>query len=171
MATRLHRNRRHGRHAQDLRRAIDCLPPTTREAMLAGISAEQRIIVGAYTDREGGVCPMLAAHRRGGRTDLLAFAHAWDRFTGAGRSPRRASSRELRALIAHLEASLLQDTAPELDRAIREHRELLARHRHALRAALSEIDRPGEILVRRARHGARRCATAAARTERPAAPA
>ena len=63
---------------------------------------------------KGGVCPMLAAHRRGGRTDLLAFAHAWDRFTGAGRRPRRASRRELGVLVAHLEASLLEDAAPEL---------------------------------------------------------
>ena len=47
--------------------------------MLEGIDANT-IIVGAYTDRRGGVCPMLAAHRHGGRTDLLAFAHAWDRF-------------------------------------------------------------------------------------------
>jgi hypothetical protein len=154
MSTRLHRNPRHGRLAQELRRAVDCLPPTTREAMLAGIAANERIIVGAYTDREGGICPMLAAHRRGGRTDFLAFARAWDRFTGAGRSPRRASRRELRALIAQLEASLLQDAAPELDRAIREHLELLAHRRRALSAALSEIDRPGEIIARCARRPA-----------------
>jgi hypothetical protein len=162
MPTRLHRNRRYGQLAQELRRAIDCLPAATREAMLAGIAANQRIIVGAYTDREGGICPMLAAHRRGGRTDFLAFARAWDRFTGAGRSPRRASRRELRALIAQLEASLLEDAAPELDHAIREHRELLAHRRRALGAALSEIDRPGEILVRRARRSARRPAPARA---------
>ena len=36
--------------------------------MLDGIEANH-IIVGAYTDRHGGVCPMLAAHRNGGRTE------------------------------------------------------------------------------------------------------
>ena len=46
-----------------LRLAIDCLPVATREAMLAGVRANERIIVGAYVDGEGGVCPMLAAHR------------------------------------------------------------------------------------------------------------
>jgi hypothetical protein len=32
--------------------------------MLEGIEAN-RIIVGAYSDRQGGICPMLAAHRNG----------------------------------------------------------------------------------------------------------
>src|SRR5205809_7492203 len=50
----------------ELRRTIDCLPLATREAMLAGVRAGERIIVGAYVDARGGVCPMLAAHRRGG---------------------------------------------------------------------------------------------------------
>lgn len=107
----------------ELRRAIDCLPVETREAMLAGVSDSRRpILVGAYTDGEGGACPMLAAHRRGGRTDFLAFACAWDRFAGVARRPRRATRRELGVLIAHLEASLLEDAAPDLARAISEHR-------------------------------------------------
>src|SRR4051812_2895618 len=92
------------RRIEDLRRAIDCLPDRTKVAMLEGIT-ESTIIVGAYPDRRGGVCPMLAAHRRGGRTDLLAFAHSWDRFCEARRS-RPASDRELAVLKAHLEASL-----------------------------------------------------------------
>jgi hypothetical protein len=50
------------RPAQELRTAIDCLPLQTRKAMLDGLGAN-RIIVGAYVDRDGGVCPMLAAHR------------------------------------------------------------------------------------------------------------
>src|SRR4249919_1464802 len=62
---------------EELRQAIDCLPARTRVAMLDGVHSNS-IIAGAYTDRSGGVCPMLAAHRCGGRTDLLAFAHAWD---------------------------------------------------------------------------------------------
>jgi hypothetical protein len=96
---------RRRRPARDLRTAIDCLPLKTREAMLDGIAAG-RIIVGAYSDRRGGVCPMLAAHRNGGRTSLASFARAWDRYTGASRRPRRATPRELTTLRAMLEASI-----------------------------------------------------------------
>jgi hypothetical protein len=94
------------RVAQELRQAIDCLPERTRRAMLDGIEAND-IIVGAYTDRRGGVCPMLAAHRHGGRTSLASFAKAWDRYTGARKRPRPATERELRTLRAMLEASLI----------------------------------------------------------------
>jgi hypothetical protein len=97
------------RQAERLRNVVDCLPYETRVAMLAGLDRYDRIIVGAYTDRKGGVCPMLAAHRCGGRTDFSSFARAWDRFTGAGRRARRASERELRTLRAQLEASLWRD--------------------------------------------------------------
>ena len=71
--------------SDELRRAIDCLPQRTRVAMLQGVR-ESEIIVGAYTDRQGGVCPMLAAHRNGGRTNFISFARAWDRFAGAKRA-------------------------------------------------------------------------------------
>src|SRR3954454_19532529 len=94
------------RVAQELRQAIDCLPDRTRRAMLDGIEAND-IIVGAYTDRRGGVCPMLAAHRHGGRTSLASFAKAWDRYTGARKKPRPATEREVRTLRAMLEASLM----------------------------------------------------------------
>jgi hypothetical protein len=73
--------------------------------MLDGI-ANSRIIVGAYTDRQGGVCPMLAAHRNGGRTSLASFARAWDGYTDAARRPRPATERELNTLRAMLEASI-----------------------------------------------------------------
>lgn len=95
----------------DLRLAIDCLPLRTREAMLEGVRSNE-IIVGAYSDRHGGVCPMLAAHRHGGRTSFVSFAHAWDRFAGAKRA-RRATQRELRVLEAHLEASILAESGGE----------------------------------------------------------
>ena len=100
----LRRGRR--REAQRLRSVVDRLPYETRVAMLEGIGRYDRIIVGAYTDRTGGVCPMLAAHRCGGRTDFRSFARAWDRFTGAGRRARTATERELRTLTAQLEASV-----------------------------------------------------------------
>ena len=113
------RSRRSAR--EDLRLAVACLPRRTRVAMLEGIESND-IIVGAYTDRKGGVCPMLAAHRCGGRTDFLGFARAWDRFTHARRA-RLATERELTVLKVYLEASLLDD-APltgDLGQAIADH--------------------------------------------------
>src|SRR4051795_8316137 len=107
--------------AQELRQAIDCLPERTREAMLEGLDHNE-IIVGAYTDRHGRVCPMLAAHRRGGRTSLATFAKAWDRYTGAGRRPRPATERELRTLRSMLEASLIYGSS-EIAAAAAEYRE------------------------------------------------
>lgn len=85
--------------------AVEALPRHTKEAMLRGIDTN-RIIVGAYADsRSGGICPMLAAHRNGGRTSVASFARAWDDFTGAKR-PRRATRREVRTLRSLLEWSL-----------------------------------------------------------------
>ena len=84
------------------------MPRQSREAMLRGIEANT-IIVGAYTDRDsGGICPMLAAHRNGGRTDLSSFARSWDRYTDAD-GPRPATEREIRTLVALLEGSLVDD--------------------------------------------------------------
>jgi hypothetical protein len=144
--------RRHRKHAQDLRLAIDCMPRGTRMAMVEALE-DQRIIVGAYTDGDGGVCPMLAAHRNGGRTSLASFARAWDRYTGAT-TMREASPRELRVLRAMLEASLYyEDNAESLakhaadaqalaeQRTIREEQE---------RADTGERDRTPEL---RKRHG------------------
>ena len=113
----------------DLRRAVDCLPRATRIAMLDGIRSND-IIVGAYTGPDG-ICPMLAAHRAGARTDFISFAKAWDRFALNGsrcRSARRATRRELLVLITQLEASLLDDEAPasDLAAAIAEHQTLVA---------------------------------------------
>src|SRR3954453_2208768 len=96
--------------AQRLRTAVELLPLHTREAMLRGIDSSE-IIVGAYTDRDGGVCPMLAAHRNGGRTSFASFARAWDEFTQARRL-RRASRREIRVLRSYIEMSLLADDMP-----------------------------------------------------------
>ena len=127
---------------EDLRLAIDCLPVRTRRAMLEGIRGNE-IIVGAYADRAGGVCPMLAAHRCGGRTSFVSFAHAWDRFAGARRA-RRATSRELRILEGQLEASLLAEEHAGLDlgAAIADHEALRsARAERATRGA--ETRRPG----------------------------
>jgi hypothetical protein len=99
-----------------MRAVVDCLPYETKIAMLDGLERYE-IIAGAYSDRRGGVCPMLAAHRCGGRTDFRAFARAWDRFTGARKRSRRASERELRTLNAQLERSVWRDEL-ERDRLI-----------------------------------------------------
>jgi hypothetical protein len=118
---------------QELRHAIDALPMKTRVAMLEGIRRNE-IILGAYTSDDGGVCPMLAAHRGGGRTNAEGFAKTWDRFGGiTGRRARRATKRELLILTTHLEMSLLADSepAPDLAVALAEHRALVARNERA----------------------------------------
>src|SRR3954465_5271993 len=114
----MRRSRRDAR--EDLSLAVRCLPHHTRLPMLEGVRAND-IIVGAYTDRKGGVCPMLAAHRCGGRTDFLAFAHAWDHFTNAKRARLAtepavknakgaplATGGEVKTLVSYLKASLAE---------------------------------------------------------------
>jgi hypothetical protein len=152
------RNRRS--HENDavgrLRLAIDCMPVATREAMLQGVRSSERVIIGAYVDDHGGACPMLAAHRCGGRTDFLTFAKSWDRFTRAKLGRRVATPRELRILIAQLEDSLAESSGLELDRAIREHRALLGRRLRRTRRLPASADPAGEIVVRRKRWSLRR---------------
>jgi hypothetical protein len=99
--------------------------------MLEGIRSAP-VVVGAYTDGRGGVCPMLAAHRHGGRTSFVSFARAWDAFART-KTIRRATERELRTLENLLVASLAEeDEATDLGAAIAAHRaarfpEILAR--------------------------------------------
>jgi hypothetical protein len=122
------------------------MPIRSRQAMLGGIEANQ-IIVGAYTDRRGGVCPMLAAHRNGGRTSLASFAGAWDRYTGARGRARPATPRELNTLRAMLEASIALDDGVDLSSVQRPERAAPAdtgeRHR-----ARELCDRPGWAWLR-----------------------
>jgi hypothetical protein len=112
-----------------------------------------RIIVGAYTDRQGGVCPMLAAHRNGGRTSYASFARAWDNYTRAPSRSRPATERELTTLRSMLDASLASD-APDnstLGKAIADHRELQGRAPERKRLAdTGERNRMPEL---RKRHG------------------
>ena len=144
------RNRR--RHTpstvESLRLAIDCMPVTTREAMLEGLRSNERILVGAYVDDHGGVCPMLAAHRCGGRTDFLSFAKSWDRFARARGRKRAATPREVRILVTQLHDSLAESSGLELDEAIAEHRALLARSRRGPRLP-EQADPSGFIRARR----------------------
>jgi hypothetical protein len=97
-------NRWHRSSAQALARAVDELSLETRQAMLVAIESDE-LIVGAYTDRRGRTCPMLAAHRLGARTDVGHFPRAWDAFARA-RRPRPATGRELEILKAMLQESL-----------------------------------------------------------------
>jgi hypothetical protein len=143
------------RPARDLRTAIDCLPLQTRKAMLGGVESN-RIIVGAYVDKQGGVCPMLAAHRNGGRTSLASFAHAWDRYTGVRRRPRPATERELNTLKTMLEASIALDELPSVADAAREAQASRARRLRVFRrfdeyeravaelAVIRSLNRPDE---------------------------
>lgn len=120
--------------------------------MLEGLDAGP-IIVGAYTATDG-ICPMLAAHRAGGRCDAAFFADAWDRFAlrderRRERRVRRATGRELRVLRAHLEASLLDDefAGATLAGAVHEHRQLRARRPEPaeVRPRPGDRDRSGEL--------------------------
>ena len=134
---------RHRATINELRTTVECLPRHTRIAMLEGMRTNE-IIVGAYTS-DGGICPMLAAHRAGGRTDFISFAKAWDRFAFSQKRTkraRRATERELLILRTHLEASLLDDDgpAPDLSAAMAEHRVLMER-RAAEQAAAPQPER------------------------------
>jgi hypothetical protein len=138
---------------QGLRLAIDCLPVATRKAMLDGIGNSERILVGAYVDGDGGVCPMLAAHRCGGRTDFLSFAKSWDRFGRSRGRARAATEREVRILVNQLEASLGESDGLDLDAAIAEHRRLQAASRpdRERPRRLRVLDPVGTIIARRLR--------------------
>src|SRR3954452_6594986 len=116
------RSAAYGRRVRDpitaLESAIRSLPEPTRVAMLEGIR-QHPIVCGAYTDGRGGICPMLAAHRHGGRVTLLAFARAWDAFTRTKRV-RRATRREVQTL-EHLLVASLQEHQSEFAQAIAEY--------------------------------------------------
>ena len=126
------------RPAHELRRAIDRMPHDTRVAMHDAVQRNP-IIVGAYVDRDGGVCPMLAAHRNGGRTSFDSFAQAWDRYTRAT-APRRATEREVSTLVQMLATSIAAEAARfdgNLGDAIADHRTM------QLERARREEGRPG----------------------------
>lgn len=90
----------------ELREVVDRLPLAVRIAMLAGVGAE-RIIAGAYADGQGGVCPMLAAHRHGARWSHPDFARTWDEFAEAPiEGLRPASPAHVAALAGVLDESI-----------------------------------------------------------------
>jgi hypothetical protein len=107
------RERRERQQAHALSLAVYKLPAPTRAAMLAA-ARNDVLIAGGYTNRRGDVCPMLAAHRRGARTDVGLFPRAWDQFTKAKR-PRPATERELEIHCAVLEESLSHSSPGDAD--------------------------------------------------------
>ena len=126
------------------------MPLETKRAMRDAIEVNS-IIVGGYTDRDGGVCPMLAAHRHGGRTSFASFARAWDKYTRAGNTPRRASDREVRTLKRMLDASIAIDDVQGgmvLGDAIADHRQVQVER--ALREEHADVPLNLEELLDRA---------------------
>jgi len=116
----------------ELRRSIDVLPERTRKAMLVGLG-NNTVITGAF-GAGGGACPMLAAHREGGRTSVCSFPQAWDTFCGvAGREiVRPATQYEVVILRREIEASLATPAGPALfAEAIAEHHAAVEARRRA----------------------------------------
>ena len=132
----------------ELRRSIDVLPERTRKAMLIGLG-NNTLITGAFSAKDGA-CPMLAAHREGGRTSACSFPEAWDTFCGvAGRQIiRPATDYEVVILRREIQASL-QPAGPSL------FAEAIAEHHAAVEARAREEARaqeaPAEPLRRRLR--------------------
>ena len=111
--------------------------------MLSGVMSNT-VITGAFSDGSG-VCPMLAAHRNGGRTACVSFPEAWDTFCGVhGRNiTRPATQEEVMVLRGQLEDSLSDrggDTT--LADAINEHLASVERRR---REARMQSDAPLDL--------------------------
>jgi hypothetical protein len=113
----------------ELRRSIDVLPERTRKAMLVGLG-NNTVITGAFAASKDGACPMMAAHREGGRTSCCTFPEAWDKFTGVyGRHIiREATPYEVQILCEEIEDSLLP-LPNVLSDAIAEHQAIVEARR------------------------------------------
>lgn len=155
--------RRRRRPAQELRATIDRLPLEVRRAVLEGINS-QRIIAGAHADGVGGLCPMVAADVRWQRISpgsverAQEVARAWDRYAEATSAWHPATERQLLALRAMLEASILEQSETEMpmSEAIAEYgrarsrdasadRQPLGRRASRRRPDTGEYNRAGEL--------------------------
>jgi hypothetical protein len=107
--------------------------------MLVGLG-NNTVITGAFSGGGDGACPMLAAHRAGGRTSACSFPQAWASFTGvAGRSiVRPATEYELQTLRREIEASLQTAPVSELADAIAEHQAAVEARRREEQLAIEE---------------------------------
>lgn len=144
----------------ELRRSIDVLPERTRQAMLIGLK-NNTVITGAFAASKDGACPMMAAHREGGRTSCCTFPEAWDKFCGVhGRAiVRPATEYEVMILCREIEASLeptpnvLSDAIAEyqasrLGRVEHEQAEFAAAQERRLVAALQDAAPPRKRRLR-----------------------
>ena len=134
-------------------RSTACRSPRARRCS-TGVRASERIIVGAYIDGRGGVCPMLAAHRARRRAPTSSPSPGRGTVSPAPRGASRAATeREVGILVTQLEASLAEADGLELDRAIAEHQ--AARRatapRSASRATAPRAARPRAGPARRRR--------------------
>ena len=109
----------------ELRRSLDVLPERTRKAMLHGLG-NNTVITGAFAASKNGACPMMVAHREGGRTSCCTFPEAWDKFTGVyGRHiVREATPYEIQILCEEIAASL-EPLPNVLSDAIAEHQAIV----------------------------------------------
>ena len=136
----------------ELRRSIDVLPERTRKAMLIGLG-NNTVITGAFSGGGDGACPMLAAHRAGGRTTVCSFPQAWDMFCGvAGRNIiRPATEYEVQILRREIEASLEPGPPSMFAEVIAEHQATVEANHRAEIAAAQEPEEPAEPRRRRIR--------------------
>ncbi|HEV2060360.1 MAG TPA: hypothetical protein VGR11_13470 [Solirubrobacteraceae bacterium] len=97
--------------------------------MLVGLG-NNTVITGAFAGSKNGACPMMAAHREGGRTSCCTFPEAWDRFTGVyGRHiVREATPYEVQILCEEIAASLVP-LPNVLSDAIAEHQAIVEARR------------------------------------------
>jgi len=122
----------------ELRRSIDVLPERTRKAMLHGLG-NNTVITGAFAASGQGACPMMVAHREGGRTSCCTFPEAWDKFTGVyGRSiVREATEYEVQILCEEIQASLVP-LPNVLSDAIAEHQAIVEARRQEAEIAAQQ---------------------------------
>ncbi len=140
----------------ELRRSIDVLPERTRKAMLVGLG-NNTVITGAFAASKDGACPMMAAHRAGGRTSCCTFPEAWDKFTGVyGRHiVREATPYEVQILCEEIHASLTP--LPNLlSEAIAEHQAILEARRNEATVEQAQTVAPQERAVEQAAPAPRR---------------
>ncbi|HEV2777057.1 MAG TPA: hypothetical protein VGV90_15815 [Solirubrobacteraceae bacterium] len=114
--------------------------------MLHGLG-NNTVITGAFAASNQGACPMMVAHREGGRTSCCTFPEAWDKFTGVyGRQiVREATPYEVQILCEEIQASLVP-LPNVLSDAIAEHQAIVeARRQEAEVAAQTPVVQPEEV--------------------------
>lgn len=106
--------------------------------MLHGLG-NHTVITGAFAASGQGACPMMVAHREGGRTSCCSFPEAWDKFTGVyGRHIiREATEYEVQILCEEIAASLVP-LPNVLSEAIAEHQAIVEARRSEAEVAAQQ---------------------------------